>query len=177
MGKSLTYSDRKIIEQMLSEGYSKREISEKVGKSYGVVCRELRQVCVDGAYSADAGQEQKKRNLSNCGKKPYFLEHPDHALYVAEKILAGYGTKEIVEFFREKNIVISRQRIYDDIKKGYIPGITMESLQKKTVTVFNDGNIVIPIPVRQRLKIHDGDVLDYKVTKDGKIILKKTEKL
>lgn len=165
---------------MLDSGLSKTVIAEKIGVHNSTIYRETCRGNLNGQYDPDYAEEQYRSKMIEKGQATIFEENPDLAKYVANMILEKkLSPQKIIELLKKEKeyseIPLSKETIYYNIERGKIPGVTKESLRITSSKIFNNGMICLPRWVMKELNLKDGDFLDLEITKDKKIIYKKTD--
>ena len=180
MGRAYSHVDlekRTEISRLLKSHNSVKSIAEVLGLHISTVYREIERGKnpLTGEYDPNYAESEYKSGLENKGKIPFFEENTEIAALFSSLILDKELSPEqaIAELNKQGfSQVPSKTTVYAAIDRGLIPGVTRESLNSKTTTVFSDGIVHLPRWVREDLHITDGDVLSIQLS-DGQIILKK----
>lgn len=183
MGCAYSHLDlkkRNTIADMLRSKKSVKAIAETLGLHISTVYREIERGKnpSTGEYDPNYSESGYKRNLESKGKLPFFEENTEAAKLFATLILDyGYSPEQAITELTQQGYshVPSKTTVYAAIDRGLIPGVTRESLNPKTTTVFSDGIVHLPRWVRDELLISDGDILSIQLS-DGQIIFKKVPK-
>jgi len=101
-------------------------------------------------------------------------------MFISDKILKeGKSPKQIEEELQQLENAelgtVGVQTIYSAIKKGYIPGVTMETLRSSIVTLQKEGNICIPKWFINKYGLVSGQKFEISLCERA-IILKNMEK-
>ena len=174
----ITFKDRKIIEQLLSEGCSVVHIAEVLRKSRVAIYSELKRCQSNKKYDAELAQADSLQKLKNRRGRPFLLLNQEIAQYISDLLLVEQlSPREIIKKLhieKHPNAPTSVSTIYSGIDMGLIPCVTRETLKakRKKTHMFSKQLIKIPSWICAELDIKDGDELDID-TLDEKIIIKK----
>lgn len=176
--KQLTYRQRQSIRKMLSDGYTKSEIANRIGVHLSTIYRELERGSVNGEYDPDYAEELYQKHLAGKGATPIICINPKLSEYIAYLILEEHMSIADVAavLAQEKqfnSFPKSVQTIYTAIDNGLIPSVTRDSLHSDTTTVYNN-QVHLVKWVREMMNISDGDILHFEVA-ENKLIFTKAE--
>lgn len=176
----LSYKQRVRIKRLLDLGYSKREIAKDIDVHYATIYREIDRGTINNQYDPLYAEQKYQEKLKNKSQSTVLDEDPKLAEYISDLILKEkLSPEKIVSILKEDGrfdkYPASKETIYSYINKGKIPNVTRESLRKESSRIFCDGQIIIPKWVLKKLELKDGDVLDFELTDDGKIIYQKSK--
>lgn len=155
---AITYNDRKTIEKCLKEGIPITKIASLIGCSRATIYNEMQRGKVvivrdgvnDSIYSADIAQERyelvRKKSLLDSSKV-----YQANVESISEMLRYGKSVKEIAD-----SLNIASKTIYNYINNGSIPGYNKQDHMQREIKMFNQGSIVIPKWIREKLKISDG---------------------
>lgn len=160
------------MEKCLKEGIPIAKIASLIGCSRGTIYNEMQRGKVvierdgvkDSIYSADTAQERYE-----LVKRKSQLEFSEIYQANVESISAmlreGKSVKEIAD-----SLNIASKTIYNYINNGSIPGYNKQDHVQREIKMFNQGSIVIPKWIREKLKISDGQHFHVEL-EDNKIKL------
>lgn len=174
----LTYGQRVKIRELLECGYKKTDIAAQLGIHNATIYREIKRGTVNGEYNPDYAEERRQALWKNKGSTPIVSEDTELARVIAKLILEDkLSVAQVLERLQAegtfKVLPQSRPTLYRSIDKGYIPGVTRDSLRPDRTVVFHDGQVHIAKWVRETLNIHDGDTLSFEIDR-GRIVFSKT---
>ena len=176
----LSYEQRVKIRKMLDEGESKSEIAREIGVDRTTIYREIEKGMREGAYDPTYAEGVYRGYLTEKGPKAKLEYDEMLALHIADMILNKSMSPKKIELqlkqepeYAER--CVTAQTIYFAIDKGWIPGVTRETLQVEDVVVSTDGTVCIPKWVLKRLDLKIGDMMHLEVTDDGKIVYQRIE--
>ena len=145
--RHLSWNDRLTIERMLLKKYPKKAIADAIGCSLGTIYNELARakyihtnsdLTNEERYSPDLAEQRYRQMLKKKGKKPLIIQDKKLCQYISYMIKEMKYSPEaiLLELNNNKGVsfdikIKSVNTIYDAIKKGYIPGITMEYLPRR----------------------------------------------
>ena len=145
--RHLSWNDRLTIERMLLKKYPKKAIADAIGCSLGTIYNELARakyihtnsdLTNEERYSPDLAEQRYRQMLKKKGKKPLIIQDKKLCQYISYMIKEMKYSPEaiLLELNNNKGVSLdikikSVNTIYDAIKKGYIPGITMEYLPRR----------------------------------------------
>ncbi|MGN1201177.1 MAG: hypothetical protein ACI4R8_02810 [Candidatus Caccovivens sp.] len=157
--KNITEFQKRQIQQLLEQGYDKKNIAANVGIEYSTIYKELKRGWLNGKYNAEYSIQKSLKTNKNKGNSPKFIINKDLAELISNLILQEHMTIiQIKEKCKKEGIECpSRTTIYRSIDEGLIPNITRESLHSKTTTMFSNGLIQIPKYIREKLNLKDKD--------------------
>ena len=175
--KHLTLEQRIKIKNMLDEKKTVSEICKIFGVHSSTIYREVKKGMKNGQYDPYYSQELYNEHLKKCGPENKLLDKK-LANCISDMILKEHLSPEkIVNILKTDKInfpdVPTKNTIYNAIDKGLIPNVTRESLLNTRTSIFGGGQICIPKWVLEKLTLKDGDILEFEVTEDEKIIYKK----
>lgn len=172
-----SFEKRLRLKELLSKGIQKAEIADSLGIHIATLYREVKRGLINGAYDPEYAEAQSQANIGKKGRTPILSTNKKLAAFIADKILNDHLSPEQISLLLKETATEHEQvnvnTIYTAIDKGYIPGVSRETLRPKTVTVFSGGQVILPTWIRQECGIKDGDQLAVHVAKDGTISLKK----
>lgn len=176
----LSYEKRLKIREMLDKGESKSKIADEIGVDRATIYREINKGTRNGEYDPDIAENIYRAGLMEKGPKARLEYDKNLAQHIADMILKQSMSPKKIEMqlkqepeYAEKRV--TAQTIYLSIDKGWIPGVTRESLQLEDVVLSSEGKICIPKWALNKLNLNAGDILHLEVTDDGKIIYQKIE--
>ena len=176
----LSYEQRVKIRKMLDEGESKSEIAREIGVDRTTIYREIEKGMREGAYDPTYAEGVYRGYLTEKGPKAKLEYDEMLALHIADMILNQSMSPKKIELqlkqepeYAER--CVTAQTIYFAIDKGWIPGVTRETLQVEDVVISTDGTVCIPKWVLKRLDLKIGDMMHLEVTDDGKIVYQRIE--
>lgn len=174
--KQLTYEQRKSIKKMLNCGYTNAEIAQIIGVHKSTIYREINRGSVNEEYDPDLSEELYRQQLSEKGATSIVCISPELSEYIAHLILKEHmSLLKIVEVLAQEKkfdtFPKSVQTIYTAVDNGLIPGVTRDSLNPDTTTVYNN-QVHLVKWVRNLMNISDGDVLRFEVVEDKLIFMK-----
>ena len=100
--KHLTAADRKVIEVLLTENYTRSDIASKLKVSRSTICREIINRSTPGGYFADIAQLDYEDKRESC-VKPKILDTPSIQNYVIKKLQIGWSPEQISGRLKLKN--------------------------------------------------------------------------
>ena len=139
--KHLNWEERIQIETLQREGYSGKDIGERMGRPARTINRELArgwvthrtgQYSAEERYSADRGQTIYERRMSGRTKPKPVDERLDE--YVRVRIVKHGESPEVVAArMRQQGLeyAVCAKTIYNLIDRGMVPGVSNESLWEK----------------------------------------------
>lgn len=174
--QDFTYEQRLQLDGYLKGGVDKKEIAESLGVCLSTVYREIKRGLNNGVYDPNYSEQRHQQLKTIRGKKDKFLTDSVLAQQISDLILKeNLSPEKVIVRLNQKNIECpTKSTIYSAIDKGIIPGVTREDLRSKTIIVFSHGIIQIPMWVRDKINLKDGDHLKIEMI-DDKITLKKCE--
>jgi IS30 family transposase len=100
--KQLNAADRKVVETLLQENYSVKEIANKLGKNRSTIYRELLR-CPKDAYQADLADLVYQANRTKCKQigKIFTYEIAD---FIITKVKLGWSPEQIVGWLKKEKI-------------------------------------------------------------------------
>ncbi len=135
MGKihsHLTLNLRHTIKDLLDQEKPIKYIAEKTGYSYQTIYRELKNNSMpDGTYDPEYAEIQSSLRRNHIKAKTE--KFPALADFIAEKILVDHLSVEQISAMicadkdNFPDQTICQGSIYSSLKKGLIPGVTMET--------------------------------------------------
>ncbi len=172
----LSLRKRNKIKKMLNEGYSKSDIAKSVGVSCPTIYHEINRGLVNGEYDPKYSHERYIKNLSRKRNGSFFEKNIEAALYVSNLILEeGCSPKQVIKLHQSNKefdeFPSSVNTIYGAIKKGLIPGVTMENIRSQT-TVMNYDIVHIAKWVQEEIGWNNGDKLHFEIDHDKLIFTK-----
>jgi transposase, IS30 family len=116
--KQLSYEDRVVIEKLLKDGQSQREIGRVLNRGSGSISYEVRRNSVSGIYTASKAKKKSKRTRwrakEQCLKVGVNMEIQN---IVREKLELKWSPDTISGYLKkEKEIVCSGKAIYKFVK-------------------------------------------------------------
>ena len=161
MYKHFTLEQRRQIEKFLEEGIGAREIANRLEVNRSSIYRELKRGEVDGAYSAEAGQERYESILAEKGPKIKLVENQKLQAWVKEQLLENHKTPKMIE--EELKVMddpelgrIGYKTINSAIRKGYIPGVTVALLRNNWLAEQKNSNVRLPAWLVEEKDPEDG---------------------
>ena len=141
-GSFLNYEDRKLIMEMIKEGYRITEIADKLGVHRSTLYYEFKRCqCNDdySKYDADLAQQRYEQKLKSRGtQKEKIKKDAKLANYIEDKIVNdGYSPKRIVKElnetgrWKEFHTKVCTTTVYRYIDRGMIPRVSNEDLPRK----------------------------------------------
>ena len=142
-GKHLTWNDRLTIERMLLKGFHKKDIAAAVGCCLATVYNEIKRATYlhtncelidEKRYCPDIAQKKYEEQLKHKGIKPKLPSCPTLIEYIEDMIIRErYSPEAILMHMRNIQLsfgveIKSVGTIYDGIRKGYFPNLTMQRL-------------------------------------------------
>jgi IS30 family transposase len=93
----LSSSQRHLIEFMLKQNKTQREIAQEIGVSPSTISREIRRngSPVYGKYTAEQAQKRRDERRKNSNKKPLIENNPKTMEYVHKKMREGWSPEMI----------------------------------------------------------------------------------
>lgn len=143
--KQLTERDRYIIEYMLSDKKSVKEIAEELGKSYSSIYREIKRGTVTlrnsdlveyQKYCADAGQRVHDERKHFKGAPLKIGNDLEYLRFIEDKIVNdGYSPQAVLYYIRNHGLqfrtTLCKGTIYSYIEKGIFLNLTNKNLSVK----------------------------------------------
>jgi len=139
--KHLSWEERIQIETLQREGYSSGKIATRMGRSERTIRREIQRgwvihqisrYRVEERYSADRGQAIYEQNMACKGRAPKISTDTTKLLhhYIVVK---KYSPAVVEACLRKKDPsqAICFKTIYNHIERGWIPGVSIDSLWEK----------------------------------------------
>ncbi len=171
----LTLEDRIKIKELVSLGRNNKQIGDYMGKSESTIFREIKAHSVNGIYDPYLAQEQMLRANAEKGPSPVLKNDADLVAFIRNLLAAGKSPERIYEILsaQDEYRTLSVPTIYRSIKAGLIPGVSMESIARKDITMLNNGMLTIPKYIRDRFAFVDGDKFSIEADESGTITIKK----
>lgn len=147
--KHLSYDDRLKIEKMVLAKWDKKDIAFVIGCSIRTIYYELNRsryihtnpdYTEEERYNPDGSQQRAEAFLKEKGRKSILESEPELCEWISMMIREQRYSPEACIFELKNNellrnkfggIVSSCNTIYRGIRKGFIPGVTMETLPRK----------------------------------------------
>lgn len=175
--KHLTLEQRKKIETMYNAHVRVVDIAEKIGVTRNTIYNELKRGSSEGTYSAEKGQRYYEDSLTQKGRDPIIPENKELQIFIRDKILnEGKSPKSIERELQQRKDpklgYVGYETIYTAIRRGYIPDVSMETLQNNFATIQKDKSLYLPKWFLKRHSLKHGQQFEISV-EDDKIILKK----
>jgi len=138
----LTLEKRSVIERMLKEKHSKKEIANAIGCSVATVYNEIKRGTYmhtvglrdEKRYAAETAHDKYRKHLKGKGRKSKLLSDTDQRDAIEEVIVSkNYSPKAALLHLQNKGItfddpVTSVNTIYKGVEKGYFPSLKLEDL-------------------------------------------------
>lgn len=173
--KNITKKQKIQIQELLNQGLSKKAIADKIGIAYRSIYRELQRGSVNGVYNAEYSCLRTEMLNKKKGQEVKLDIDKNLANYISQLILQEHMS--IIQIKdrckKEGKDCPSRTTIYNAIDKNLIPGVKRDNLLSNTTTMFSKGLVQIPKFIRERLNLHDKDMLEIEVTGNNIILRKK----
>lgn len=171
MGKHLSYEQRLKIEEMRNANCSVQSIADQIGVSRSTIYKEFERGDKDGKYYADISYARYQSYLLKKGRVAIIPDNPKLQTFISNKILEeGKSPKQIEIELREMQDTelgtVGYETIYSAIKKGYIPGVTMETLRSNIATLQKEGNVYIPKWILEKCVLKPGQKFEVSLEKD-----------
>ena len=144
--KHLTWSDRLVIERMLQENFSKKEIASAIGCCLKTIYNEIKRASyehtnselkIEIRYSPDLAHEKYLKGLKKKGAKAKLSEDKRQLKFI-EKMIAQdkYSPKAVLLHIKKYNLkfkesISSVNTIYSAIRKGYFEMLSLEHLPRR----------------------------------------------
>lgn len=175
----LSYYQKLHLKEMLEEKrYTKIKMAEKLHVSKSTIYNEIKRGTINGVY--DPKYSERKRSESRSGSM--FDKNPELALYISRLIIEEHMSPEMIikqlknEPDKFEKYPTSPTTIYSAIEDGGIPGVSKEQLNlmqnMNVVKVFSD-SIHLPLWLRKKLQINDGDRYRIECCENGDIVLRR----
>lgn len=136
--RRITYEERLVIDFYIKMGYSVWQIAKLLDRTARSIYLEMEKGSVNGTYDPELAQKVTERRVMMKSQGTLFDQHIGLAQYVSDCILNHkMSPQEIVDnvsFWPLDNytgIIRSVNTIYSAIKRGDIPGVTMETLRDR----------------------------------------------
>lgn len=141
--KRLTRHDRLVIERMLRLSKTKKEIAAALGVTTKTIYNEINRAMYkhkvsrgifEMRYNPDAADEQARSLAKAKGREAILKEDSEFKSFVIEMITKKLMSPECILLYIKKHnlkfdkMVKSKTSIYDAIRKGYLPGVSMQDL-------------------------------------------------
>lgn len=175
-GSHLSLEERKTIETLLECGHSKKEIAKQLGRHPSTIYHEIDRCRKAGMqYSAVAAEKNYRQNIESNGPKPKLSLDNDLAEYIGYLIGTRHmSVEEAVSELRSPSSPVNGRgvngtTIRSSIRKGLIPGVTIQTLvtNKGPITLGKGGIVRIPAAIRTEMDLIPGDgVLFERINKD-----------
>lgn len=178
--KHLTYKDRKQIDKMRKEGKGAQYIASELGVCRQTIYNEIERGSIEGIYNADIGHRKYEKRQAGKGRSPIILTMKGLPQFISDKILReGKSPKQIEQELRQRQDkglgTVGYQTIYSAIRKGYIPGVTMETLHNNLATVQGDASIYIPKWFIEKYGLKQGQRFEIFFEEDRIVLMKAQE--
>lgn len=177
----LTLESRHKIKQLMDDQCPIKLIADNLGVSRGTIYNEINLNSLpDGTYDPEYAEMQS--SLRRNHTKPITEKHPKLADFIAEKILVDHLSIEQISAIicadkdNFPDQTICQGSIYNSIKKGLIPGITMETLKSYKTKMFSGGLLRLPNHILDQTGFKDGDEFEIDVSVENQITFRKIEK-
>lgn len=178
MGKKfshLSYEQRCKIRDMIENETPIATISNILGVCRETIYNEINRGKFNGIYDPEYAEEKYRAGLLKRGRESILSIDKKLAYIIADYILKDHlSPRDIVRLLQKRSDefaeIPSRNTIYNAIDSGLIPNVTRKDLRNKETKVFNNGTICLATWVREELGINDGDILQFDITEEGKII-------
>lgn len=143
--KHLDHRDRLQLERLLKDGYSKKELAVILGCSLSTIYNELRRgacehmnsdLTVTMRYDAYYAQRNYEKHLREKGQTPKILKDERLRNYISDLIGQQHFSPDAVLMEIENNGIEFSEKIrsvhtiYNAIRRGDIPGVTMKDLPR-----------------------------------------------
>lgn len=179
MGRILGLETRKEIKQMLDQGLSVAEIADACGVHRATIYNELdrgRKRRYDD-YDPVLAQERHLVSKSKKGRPPSLpldagLCQRIADLILSERMSPQAALKQIRKEGQFKKIPSTVNTIYAAIDRGYIPGVTKETLRRNIPSKISKNAVQIPVWIRKRLGLQNGDIVQCEIVNDRDILLR-----
>lgn len=184
-GSHLSLDERKTIEALLKCGYSKKEIAEKLGRHPATIYHEIERCSKAGIqYNADAAEKNYRHKVESNGPTPKLSLDKDLAEYIGHLIgTLHMSVEDAVSELRSPSSPLNGRgvngaTIRSSIKKGLIPGVTMQTLTaNRGPTIIGKGGIVrIPAAMREEMDLRPGDNVLLERINENEIRLRVTDR-
>lgn len=179
--KHLCLEDRIAIKDHLKRGDSIRKVAESLGLSKSGIYAELKRssgtLDVDN-YDPYLSDSLAKDRSSRKGRRSMFEADSDLTNRIAhmllhEKMTVPSVAKYIAQNPEFKCPSLSHTTIYNAIRNGLIPGVTMETLNNQETRMFSDRLIYIPKWACEKFDFNEGDLFSIRFSETGTITIQK----
>ncbi|WP_449290631.1 transposase [Oscillibacter ruminantium] len=174
-GSYLTIDERIRIKRLLDQNATVAVIAETLNRSRQTIYTEIGSS--EKSYDPYLADQLAKERSKNKGRSQMITLDPDLRKLISKMILEEELTvPQISNVLSERSssgLTVSLQTIYRYIKKGEIPGVTMESLHQSSIKMGQDNVVHIPEWLCQKCGFSKGDDFEISVSSDGSIMLKK----
>lgn len=179
----LSFYQKLHLKEMLDEGYTKVEIAKRLQVHKSTIYNELKRGNVNGIYDPEFS-EKKKREISTEKIQPLLVRDKTLARYISYLILQKHMSPEAITVHlseeKEKHgfekYPSSPATIYSAIDDGLIPDVTRYELNanmNKDITKVYSDCIHLPVWIRKKMGIKNGDKYRFECKCNGDIVLKK----
>lgn len=145
--KHLSYNDRLIIERMLlQKKFSKKDIADAIGCSVRTIYYEIKRatyehtnsdLTTEERYCPEGAEKRYREYLSQKGRAPSLKDASklkDYITYMIKK--QKYSPEAVLFTIEEAGLsfdlrIKSVNTIYEGIRRGYLPGISLEELPRR----------------------------------------------
>lgn len=176
--RHLQLMDRLEIKKQLDNNISIIQIAKNLGYTKNAIYSEIKRGSVDGNYEPYKAEATAKGNSENKGATSLLERNSSLAERIAKMILSdGMTVPEIADYLsthnESDNWKISRNTIYGYIDRGFIPGVSKETLRSNDAKMFSDNMLCVPKWACQKYGYKNGDIFSINFSADGEIIFKK----
>ncbi len=177
----LTLESRHKIKQLMDDQCPIKLIADNLGVSRGTIYNEINLNSLpDGTYDPEYAEIQSSLRRNHIKAKTE--KFPALADFIAEKILVDHLSVEQISAMicadkdNFPDQTICQGSIYNSIKKGLIPGVTMETYKSNRTKMFSNGLLRLPNWVKEQTNFVDGDEFEIDISVENQITFRKIEK-